>query len=222
MRVASGLSLSIALVFASTALGARSGDLSRTLAGGGIACAYLAYLSIYAAFQLSTLISLTGASAAMSAIPILAFALANRDDDAGVATLGAAGGLATPFLLYTDGSHGTGLVVYTGLVVAAASAVFLSRGWRLLLTTTSLGAWAILGSLATQLHFGQAAPAEAASVQGGILFVAFATFFWGGRGDARVEGDRRSGALASIPPRTRRHGQHRPSLRRSGLGPADP
>ncbi|MFU8805338.1 MAG: DUF2339 domain-containing protein, partial [Bradymonadaceae bacterium] len=59
-------------------------------------------------------------------------------------SLAAIGGFATPFLL-SQGSSGMGiLAMYTALVSLGMFAIYLLRGWRSLLFTTSLGAWAVL------------------------------------------------------------------------------
>jgi uncharacterized membrane protein len=172
LRVVSGLALSASLIAACMRLRASRPGLARMLGGGGVACAYL---SIYAAFQLYGLVGHTAAFAGMSMVTAAAFFLARRDDDAALATLGAVGGFATPFLLYSGSREVPGLVGYTGFVVAACSAVFLSRGWRLLLATTVAGAWLLLGSAASQGR--DAAGADALVVQVGILFAALATWW---------------------------------------------
>jgi uncharacterized membrane protein len=171
-RVACGLAMSASLVGASTRLRASRPGLSRMLGGGGLACAYL---SVFAAFQLYALVGYAGAFAAMSAVTAAALVLARRDDDAAIAMVGVIGGLATPFLLYTGGRNVPGLVGYTGLVGAAASMMFLDRGWRVLLGTTAVGTWAVMGSAAWQVHEGHGD--DAVFVQAGILFTALATWW---------------------------------------------
>jgi len=172
VRVLSGLGLGVVLLGASARLRNVRPGLSRVLAGGGIACAYL---SVYAAFQLYLLISHGAAFAAMSVVTVVAFAVAVRSDDAMAATIGTLGGLATPFLLHTNGGNVPGLVGYTCLVVSGAGAVFAKCGWRVLLWTTVMGGWALLAAAAEGA--GRGAGSDALVVQVGILFLALATWW---------------------------------------------
>ena len=172
VRVASGLGLGVVLlVIGSRLRGARPG-LSRLLSGGGLVCGYF---SIYAAFQLYDLCSLAAAFAAMSLVTLTAFVLAVRDDEAVMATLGTAGGLATPFLLYAGEGGTQGLVLHTVVVVAGAAAIFARCGWRVLLWTVVAGAWPVLQGAALVAH--RSGGADAVVVEAGLLFFALCT--WG-------------------------------------------
>ncbi|MFN2375471.1 MAG: DUF2339 domain-containing protein [Candidatus Binatia bacterium] len=171
VRVGFGIGLGVALLALSAWLGPSRRALSRVLAGGGIACGYL---SVYAAFQLYFLIPQGAAFAAMSVVTAIAFVVGMRGDDAVTATIGAVGGLATPFLLHTSGGNVAGLVGYTCLVVTGAAAVFAASGWRSLLWVAAIGGWVILAGAAEQS--GQAS-GDGGVLQGGILFVALATWW---------------------------------------------
>src|SRR6185295_1949401 len=93
-----------------------------------------------------------------------------RQDAVMLALIGAAGGLATPFLLNTGQGSVAGLAGYTCLVLLGTSAIYWYRGWRLLLWTAFLGGWAVfliayLGSVAASVS-----PGELWAVQGGFAF----------------------------------------------------
>jgi uncharacterized membrane protein len=172
VRVASGLGLGVALLAMGSRLREARPGLSRLLSGGGLVCGYF---SIYAAFQLYDLVSLGAAFAAMSVVTITAFVLAVRDDEAVMATLGTAGGLATPFLLYAGEGGTQGLVLHTCVVVAGAAAIFAKCGWRVLLWTVVVGAWPVLHGAALAAH--RSGGADAVVVEAGLLFFALCT--WG-------------------------------------------
>lgn len=172
VRVLCGLLLGASMVGASGRLRDRRPGLSRVLAGGGVACGYL---SVFAAFQLYGLISQGAAVVAMTAVTLLAFAVAVRSEDAMAATIGTIGGLATPFLLHSGAGNVVGLVAYTGLVATAASAVFVAKGWRVVLWTTVLGAWPVM--FAATDHLARGAGFDAVAVQLGIVYLALATWW---------------------------------------------
>ena len=124
--------------------GVRAGRarLGQFLLGGSIATFYG---TLFAAFQFYALLPYTVAFVGMVVVTALAFGLAVRQDDAALAVVGVAGGLATPFLLYTDAGSVPGLVGYTAVVLAGAAAVYALRGWRTLLAAAYVGAWTVLG-----------------------------------------------------------------------------
>ena len=120
------------------------------------------YATVFAAHQLYALLPYAFAFASMATITVVTVALALRHDDAGLSVAGAAGGLATPFLLYGDTESIVGLVAYVLLLLSGMSAVYLYRGWRSLLYTLVGGGWLVLlvGGLDTALSsfFGSDVP----------------------------------------------------------------
>lgn len=172
VRVASGLGLGMTLLAMGSRLREARPGLSRLLSGGGLVCGYF---SIYAAFQLYDLVSLGAAFAAMSVVTMTAFVLAVRDDEAVMATLGTAGGLATPFLLYAGEGGTQGLVLHTCVVVAGAAAIFAKCGWRVLLWTVVAGAWPVLHGAALVAH--RSGGTDAVVVEAGLLVFVFCS--WG-------------------------------------------
>ncbi|MGI9175985.1 MAG: DUF2339 domain-containing protein [Rhodothermales bacterium] len=115
--------------------------LGQILLGGSIAAFYG---TVFAAYQLYGLVPHAVAFGCMVAVTALAFGLAIRHGDAALSVVGALGGLATPFLLYTDAGSLPGLIGYTSLVLLGAAAVYLYRGWRSLLSVAYAGGWLVL------------------------------------------------------------------------------
>ena len=56
-----------------------------------------------------------------------------------IALLGLIGGLATPFVLDSDGGTVAGLVTYSCVVLAGAALVFARRGWHALVWCSAVG-----------------------------------------------------------------------------------
>ena len=86
--------------------------------------------------------------------------------------IGAAGGLGTPFLLYTDSGSLTGLVLYTCLVLAGTGAVYLHKGWTSVLAVSFAGGWTafLIGYADSFLSWAQPSPAERQALQAGVAF----------------------------------------------------
>jgi uncharacterized membrane protein len=142
VRVGFGLLVGATMLAAGLRLPERQRSLARVLAGGGIAVFYIAG---FAAFQLYSLVGYGTAFAFMVAVTGAAFFLALREDAPVLSLIGVKGALGTPFLLYGSRGDFTWLVAYTCLVVAAAIALFVRRGWRSVLWTAFAGGWAVLG-----------------------------------------------------------------------------
>ena len=166
-----GLSLALGAVLFAVGLRvhSRRRPFGQVLLGGGIA---VYYLTGFAAFQLYHLISHPVAFAYMVAVTLLAFLLALRQREPALSLIGAAGGLGTPFLLYTGAGDYRGLVAYTCLVLTGTAAIYLYRGWRSLLITSVAGGWLVLlaghGGLPGDP---QAARVASWALQVGVLFV---------------------------------------------------
>ncbi len=140
IRVGFGLVLGVGLLVVGVRTYAGRRHFSQVLLGGGIATFYI---SGFAAFQLYALVSHPFAFAFMVSVTALAFILSLRQDEAVLSLIGAAGGLGTPFLLYTGAGSLAGLVGYTCLVLSGTSAIYVFRGWRSLLWTSVIGGWAV-------------------------------------------------------------------------------
>lgn len=169
VRVGFGLAVGGTLI----ALGLRLREIrrafSQVLLGGGVGALYT---SGFAAFQLYGLVSYPAAFAFMVGVTVLAFVLALRGDDVTLSLIGAAGGLGTPFLLYTDSGTLGGLVLYTCLLISGAGAVYLYRGWASLLAVSFAGGWAVLliGYADSSLLDARPFPDERLTLQLGVAF----------------------------------------------------
>jgi len=141
--------------------------VGQTFLGGSSATFYA---TVFAAYQLYDLLAYPYAFAAMVAITVFTFALAIQQDDALLGVVGQAGGLATPFLLYSDAGSLPGFVAYVSLVLGGGMAIYLVRGWRSLLWTSVIGGWATLLVAAANLAWVDRSMMDLWSLQGGLTF----------------------------------------------------
>lgn len=125
--------------------GARRADqrplLQQILFGGSIATFYG---TVFAAYQLYDLLAYPVAFGAMLLVTTVSVASGLKQDYVSMAFIGTAGGLGTPFLLYTQASGGSGLTLYTCLVVGGACAIYLYKGWGSLIYLALAGGQAVL------------------------------------------------------------------------------
>jgi uncharacterized membrane protein len=168
VRVAVGVAIGSLLLWLGLRLAPERRSFSQLLLAGAVA-AY--YASGWAAFQLYALVGHVAAMLFMTGVMGLALTLSLRRGQPALASLGAAGGLATPLLLRGEAVPVLELAVYASLVVAWAGAVFALRGWRSLVWTYGLGSL-----LALALAAGHAAAAERPVVLAAILLA------WAGAG----------------------------------------
>lgn len=168
VRVILGLLLGFVLLFLGVLLRVRRPGFGHVLQGGAVATFYI---TLFAAFQVMSLVPFGMAFGGMVLVTALALALGLWQKDPALAVFGLIGGLATPFLLYTDTGDITGLVTYVLLLLAATTGIYLFWGWRSMLYTTVIGGWIVLFIASNAL------PAEAAAqvgdrwaVQVGALF----------------------------------------------------
>ena len=169
VRVLFGALLGGSLAGLGLRLRERRKRLSQILMGGSSATFYS---TVFAAYQLYGLVAYPLAFGGMIAVTALTFLLAIREDDGVLAVVGAIGGLGTPFVLYTDAGTLAGLVGYTCLILAGASAIYFYRGWRALLYTAVIGGWLTFGFALANLpgRIGGEALLDQWAVQFGILF----------------------------------------------------
>jgi uncharacterized membrane protein len=100
--------------------------LSQILLGGGIGALYMAGFSAYAFYGL---VSFQMALGLVSAVTILCFALSLSEDSHTLASIAAAAGLSTPFLLDSGEGSVAGLSAYILVVQFAVAAVYRVRAW---------------------------------------------------------------------------------------------
>jgi len=111
------------------------------LLGGGIA---ILYVSGYAAYSLYNLVPWAITFSFMVTVTLVALVLAERQDHPSLASLGASGGLATPFLLSSGSGNIPGLVSFACLVLIGAGTVQFRRGWRSLLGVLAFGGFWVM------------------------------------------------------------------------------
>jgi uncharacterized membrane protein len=144
---------------------------SQYLLGGAIAVYYLVG---FASYELYALVPFAIAFAFMCAVTVLSFVLSERQRLASLSVIGAAGGLATPFLIDNGSGNVPALVLYTTLLLAGAGAIQFLRGWRLLLFVLGFGGLGVM-ALAVDGVEGTPALLEQAMVFVGIM-TAWAVF----------------------------------------------
>lgn len=136
VRVIIGAAVGAALVGAGLWLQEARARLAQVLLGGGIAALYT---SIFATYQLYTLLPYGLAFACMVGITAVAFGLSVQQDRPVLAVIGAAGGFGTPFLLYAEGGTLAGLAGYTSLVLIGSFAIYWRHAWASLAWTAFVG-----------------------------------------------------------------------------------
>jgi uncharacterized membrane protein len=129
---------------------------------GGAAAAW--YITGFAAFQLFDIVGYPVAFAFMIAVTAFTFWAGIRESEALLAILGAVGGLATPFLLYTDAGTTAGLITYTCIVLVGTSGIYLFKGWLSLLWTAVIGGWSVI-----VIGLQAGAPGDRWAIQIGVL-----------------------------------------------------
>lgn len=144
-RVAFGALLGAVLFGAGLRMDATRRRFVPVLLGGGIAVFYIVG---FAAFNLYALVGYGAAFAGMVAVTVLAYAMALRKDEPVLAILGALGGLGTPLILGIDHGSTVAFSLYTSLILAWTSALYLMRGWKPVLWTSLFGGWILL------VHYG--------------------------------------------------------------------
>ena len=140
VRVGIGLALGALLVLLGLRVYADRRAFSQVLLGGGVG---VFYITGYATFQLYALVPYAAAFAFMVSVTLLAMLLSLRQDGSALALIGTAGGLGTPFILYSGAESVGGLVLYTSLILAGACGIYAYRGWTSLLLIAFAGAWTV-------------------------------------------------------------------------------
>jgi uncharacterized membrane protein len=169
IRIAFGLGLGGALATIGFRVPPAKQWFSQLMLGGAAATWYI---TGFAAFQLFELVSHSVAFAFMVLVTLFTFSTGIRQNGPALAVLGAAGGLGTPFFLYTDVGSVPGLVTYTGILLVGTSAIYLLKGWRSLLWTTAVGGWTVLA-----LGFQTGAWGNRVALQIGVVVTWL--LFWG-------------------------------------------
>ncbi|MCB0284020.1 MAG: DUF2339 domain-containing protein [Calditrichaeota bacterium] len=174
VRVLFGIGLGIILLMFGLRLYEKNKILSRLLIGGGIATYYI---TIFAAFQLFSLIAHSTAFTFMVLVTVMAFLLAVRQDEHILSLIGTLGGFLTPFILYTGQNNLPGLVTYTSLLIIGAMLTYMKKGWRLLLWLSAVSSWIVWSIAVDNLPYSAGYLTEKWSIQAGIIISWIC--FWG-------------------------------------------
>ncbi len=140
-RVGTGVCAGLALTFFGIRWRESRSHLSSLMQGGALVAFYICG---YAAFQMYGLVSHLVALAWMSVLTVLALAWSVKSREVTVSLIAAAGGMATPSLLYSGDGSAAGLMLYLSVLMAGCLAVFLYRGWRSLFVVLLAGCWVVL------------------------------------------------------------------------------
>ena len=138
VRVGFGFAVGVCLIGLGIRIYTRKFTYAQVLFGGGVAALCI---TMFAAFQLYSLIPYSIAIIFMVCVSALAFSLSIWQNDSVLAIIGTVGGLATPFLLYSKNNTVQGLVIYTCLILAGVSAIYWKKGWRTVLWASFVGVW---------------------------------------------------------------------------------
>ncbi|MDQ3704931.1 MAG: DUF2339 domain-containing protein [Chloroflexota bacterium] len=142
-RVGAGLLLGSILLGFGLRLHEQRRHLAQVLLGGSVATYYI---TGYAAYNLFPSLQVPYATALgyMLVITLLAFVLSVWRSALPLAIIGVTGGLLSPFALSFSTVQVPGLIMYSSLIVAGTSAIYLMRGWRSLLWCTCNAGLAVL------------------------------------------------------------------------------
>lgn len=141
VRVACGIGLGLLLSGLGLRLYAKRRPFATVLLGGGFATFYI---TGFAAFQFLHIWPFSIAFTFMVAATLFSFLLSLKQDDAVLSLIALAGGLGTPFLLYTGEGNLPGLILYTCLLLALSGGIYFYKGWQVLLWETIIGGWIVL------------------------------------------------------------------------------
>ncbi len=168
VRSAIGLGIGITLFASGLQIAKDKKPLKQILLGGGIA---VFYITGFATFQLYEFVPDIIIWLFMLVVTLLALSLSLQEDEAVLSVVGTLGALGTPFMLYTGDGSVVSLMLYTALILATASAIYLQKGWKTLLWSYAIGGIAVMGVAVvnTVYNSGDASMAKQWAMQGGLL-----------------------------------------------------
>jgi len=127
IRVGLGIVAGVVMVGGGIRLAARYRNYGLLVSGGGIA---VLFLSVYAGFNLYSLVGPQIAFGLLVAVTVAAAALADRTGSQAIAIVAVCGGFATPFLVGAGGDQQVRLFSYVALLIAATMYLAHRRSWR--------------------------------------------------------------------------------------------
>lgn len=141
VRLVIGLLVGTILLFFGWRLVESRRAFSVVLLGGSVGSYYI---TGYAAFRLYDLVPHSVAFGFMVLVTLLTFFLSLQQNEAVLSLIGTFGGLLTPILLDTGSGNIQGFLLYSCLIIGGAIAIYLFRGWRILLWFTAACGWIII------------------------------------------------------------------------------
>ncbi|MGD8746970.1 MAG: DUF2339 domain-containing protein [Balneolaceae bacterium] len=141
VRSAIGLGIGLVLFISGLQVPDSAKPMKQILLGGGIATFYVTGFST---FQLYSFAPVIVTWFFMVVVTLLALSLSLQQNEAVLSIVGTLGALGTPFMLYTGEGGVIMLMLYTALVLAGSSAVYLFKGWKGLLWSITVGGFVVL------------------------------------------------------------------------------
>lgn len=168
IRSAIGLGIGIVLFVSGLQMAADNKPLKQILLGGGIA---VFYITGFATFQLYSFVPDLIIWSFMIVVTLLALSLSLQQDEAILSVVGMMGAFGTPFMLYTGEGSVISLMLYTTLILAGGSAIYMQKGWKTLLWSNAAGGLVVMGIaiINTAYNSEDADMARQWALQGGML-----------------------------------------------------
>ena len=141
IRVLFGLALGAGLSVIGLRLYHKRKHFSQVLLGGSIAAFYI---TGFAAFQLFHLVPYAAAFTFYVAVTLYSLFLSLKQNEFIFSLIAIIGGLGTPFILYTGEGSVPGLMLYLGVLLAGASAIYFYKGWWSFFWTACFGGWTVI------------------------------------------------------------------------------
>jgi len=136
-----GLGIGLSLFVTGLQLSDETTPLKQICLGGGIG---VFYITGFATFQLYSFAPAGVVWIFMVVVTLLSLSLSWQQNQPVLSVVGTLGGLGTPFMLYTGGGSLSSLIIYTTVILSAASAMYFKKGWKSLLWTMVAGGWLVL------------------------------------------------------------------------------
>lgn len=150
LRLGAGGAAGMALLAVGLLLENSRRTLAQALLAGAIG---LFYLVTWAGAELYGFFPLWLALSLMSTTTLLAFVLAQRQDSPALGVMAVGGGLATPWLVQLGAASEPGLASYLTVVLLGGAAIFVLRGWAVIIATMIVGGWVSAGSHVLQIGY---------------------------------------------------------------------
>ena len=148
VRIGFGLALGLALNIISFRMYKQRRHFSLVLSGGGIATFYI---TGFAAYQFFSLVPHLTAMLFMILVTLFAISISLKQNEQILSLIGAIGGLATPFLLYSGTDNIPGLMMYTCVLIVGTVMIYFFKSWRALFWIGFIGGWLIIGAASSKV-----------------------------------------------------------------------